>query len=141
LQHEGSSGASVLVDRTLFRAAANPKSRVSGFLQYGVGDGRVNRIGSYMAAGLAASGLFARRPDDEFGIAINSARNGSHYINSQDAMTVPVTRTETAIEATYLAQVNSWFAVQPDVQYVVHPGTTPARANATVLQIHFQLML
>jgi porin len=141
LQHEGSSGAYVLVDRTLFRAAANPKSRVSGFLQYGVGDGRVNRIGSYMAVGLAASGVFARRPDDEFGIAINSARNGSHYINSQDAMTVPVTRTETAIEATYLAQVNSWFAVQPDIQYVVHPGTTPARANATVLQIHFQLML
>ncbi len=141
VRHEGSSGAYVLVDRTLFRAAANPGSRVSGFLQYGIGDGRVNRIGSYMAAGLVTSGLFSNRPDDEFGIAINSARNGSRYMNSQVAMMVPVTRAETAIEATYLAQVNSWLAVQPDIQYVVHPGTTAARANATVLQIHFQLML
>jgi porin len=141
LQHEGSGGTYVLIDRTLFRAAANPKARLSGFLQYGVGDGRVNQFGSYAAAGLNASGFIASRPDDDFGIALTSARNGSHYIDFLNTMAVPVTRAETTIEATYLLQVNSRFSVQPDIQYVVHPGTNPTRANATVLQVHFQLML
>jgi porin len=141
LQHEGSSGAYVLIDQTLFRSPANPKARLSGFLQYGVGDGRINQFESYAAAGLTASGFMTSRPDDTFGIALTSARNGSHYIDSLDIQTIPTTSTETSIEATYLLQVNPRLAIQPDIQYVIHPGTSPTRANATVLQVHFQWML
>jgi porin len=140
-KHDGSSGAYVLLDLTLLRSAANRKARLSGFLQSGVGDGRVDRFRSFAAAGLRASGFIAGRPDDMFGVAITSARNGSHYIDTQKAMAVPVTRAETSIEATYLLQATPTFAVQPDVQYVIHPGTSPTRANGTVLQVHFQLML
>lgn len=141
LQHEGSSGAYVLIDQTLFRSPANPKARLSGFLQYGVGDGRINQFESYAAAGLTASGFMTSRPDDTFGIALTSARNGSHYIDSLDMQTIPTTSAETSIEATYLLQVNPRLAIQPDIQYVIHPGTSATRANATVLQVHFQWML
>jgi porin len=76
-----------------------------------------------------------------FVYALTSAWNGSHYLDSLERMTVPVTRTETSIEATYLLQVNSTFSVQPDIQYVVDPGTSSTRRNATVFQVHFQLIL
>lgn len=141
VKHDGSGGAYVLLDRTLLRSAASPRTRLSGFLQSGVGDGRVDRFRSFAATGLRASGLIAGRPDDMFGIAISFARNGSHYIDTLKEMAVPVTRAETSIEATYLLQATPNFAVQPDIQYVIHPGTSPARANGTVLQVHFQLML
>lgn len=141
LQHEGSSGAYVLIDRTLFRSPANPKARLSGFLQYGVGDGRINQFDSFVAAGLTASGFMTSRPDDTFGIALTSARNGSHYIDSLNMQAIPTTTAETSIEATYLLQVNPRLAIQPDIQYVIHPGTNPTRANATVVQVHFQWML
>lgn len=141
LQHEGSGGAYVLVDRTLFRPSTNPKARLSGFLQYGIGDGRINQFDSYTAAGLTASGFIAHRPDDTFGVALTSARNGSHYIDALNTLAIPTTRAETSIEATYLLQVNPMLVIQPDIQYVVHPGTSPTRANATVIQVHFQWML
>ncbi|MFC4762908.1 carbohydrate porin [Dyella koreensis] len=141
LQHEGSSGAYVLIDRTLFRSSTDPKARLSGFLQYGIGDGRINQFGSYAAAGLTASGFLISRPDDTFGIAFTSARNGSHYIDSLNTQAIPTTHAETSIEATYLLQVNPRLAIQPDIQYVIHPGTSSTRANATVLQVHFQWIL
>lgn len=139
--HKGSQGAYALVDQQLFQSIVNPSKRIAGFLQYGVGDGRVNRFASYLSAGVVSAGLIDHRPDDEIGVAINHARNGSHYVGSQNAMALPVTAAESAIEVTYLVQVNSWLAIQPDIQYVIHPGTTPTRANATVLQVHLQLML
>lgn len=141
LQHEGSSGAYALVDRTIWKSTANPAAHLSAFLQYGIGDRRVEQVGSYAAAGLTALGFLSSRPADEFGLAVASARNGSHYIDAQKTMQLPVTRAETSIEATYFMQLSSKFSVQPDIQYVIHPGTSPARANATVLQVHFQVTL
>lgn len=46
---------------------------------------------------------------------------------------------EVAAELTYRASVSSVFSLQPDVQYVVHPGTDPEVANALVfgLRLHF----
>jgi len=53
---------------------------------------------------------------------------------------VPVSGSETAIELTYLAQVTSWLAIQPDAQYVIHSDTDPHVANATVVQLRFAIM-
>jgi len=46
---------------------------------------------------------------------------------------------ETAIELTYLLQVNSWLAIQPDLQYVVTPNTTPTIRNAWAFQVRFEM--
>ena len=139
--HKGSSGAYALIDSTLYRTKVKPGGRISGFIQYGIGDGRVNRFSSYLSAGLAASGLITNRSDDQLGFAVTTAQNGPHYLNSMHSSSIPVARKETSMEATYLLQVNSKFSVQPDIQYVIDPGTDPARRAATVLQVHFQLKL
>ena len=54
-----------------------------------------------------------------------AARNGSHYERTQTAAGGPAAG-ETSVELTYLAQLGSWLTVQPDVQYVIHPGGTRA---------------
>jgi porin len=60
-------------------------------------------------------------------------------MQSQLQQGIPVNRAETAIEATYLAQINDWLAIQPDIQYVVRPNTDPTVKDALVLQLRMEL--
>jgi porin len=139
VSRDGSSGAYVLLDRRLFPASDEAKRQVSGFVQMGIGDRRVNRFGSYVGAGFVARHLLPDRPDDALGVAVARAYNGSHYVAAQRQLGLPVTRSETTIELTYRRQINPSFAVQPDIQYVIHPNTDPTIENATVLQLRFEL--
>jgi porin len=139
IQHRGSSGFYAVADRVLYRSTEGPRTRVNGFIEAGLGDEHVNRFGSYIGTGLTAAGLLAGRPNDEAGIGVAYARNGSHFMASQRGVNAPLTAAETAIELTYLAQLNTWLAVQPDLQYVIHPNTTTAISNAWALQMRFEL--
>jgi porin len=138
VQHRGSSGGYLLVDRLLTRSSTPSGPRVAAFLQLGAGDARVNRFGSYVGAGLVASGLFPG-PPNEVGIAVASARNGSHYIEQQEQLGTPAQRSETAVELSYLAQISKLVAVQPDLQYIVHPNTDPAIRNALAFLLRFEV--
>lgn len=102
------------------------------FAQLGLGDGRVNQIGGYLGGGLTLTAPFPSRAQDALGLAVAAARNGSHYERAQAAAGAAAAG-ETTVELTYLAQLGSWLTVQPDVQYVVHPGGTGAARNAVVV--------
>ncbi len=138
-RHQGEGGAYLVGEHLLFQSENDPKQRVSGFIQLGVADQVVGRFGSYIGAGLAASGLIPRRPDDQLGIAMAMARNGFGYIEGQQQMGLPVNAAETAIELSYLAQIASWVSVEPDIQYVIHPNTDPRITNALVGQIRLEI--
>lgn len=90
---------------------ADHKHQIGAFLQLGISEQQVNRFGSYAGAGITAGGLIAGRPNDEIGFGVASARNGFSYMRSQRRMGLPVNRAETAIEATYLAQINDSLAI------------------------------
>jgi porin len=139
VRHRGSSGFYALVDRVLFKDPGHPEKRLAGFLQAGYGDSRVDRFGSYLGAGLTAVGVIAGRDTDELGLAFAHARNGSHYMSSQSMQGLPVTSAEKTIEITYLMQLTKWLAVQPDLQYVIHPNTDPTIANALAFQLRFEI--
>ena len=103
-------------------------------------DGRVGRFGSYVGAGLTAKGLMPGRPDDEIGLALARAANGAHYRALQESLPgLRPTSAETTLEATYLAQVSPWLAVQPDLQWVIDPGTRSG--EALVLQLEAEVAL
>jgi porin len=138
-KHHGEGGAYLLVDHLLFQSVGDPNRRLAGFVQLGVAEDVVDRIGTYVGAGLVASGVFPGRPDDQLGIAVAMARNGSGYISAQRQAGLPVSPAETSIELSYLAQVASWLAVQPDIQYVISPDTDPRLQNATVAQLRFEV--
>ena len=50
-----------------------------------------------------------------------------------------MTGTETAVELTYLLQIGKHWTLQPDLQYVMRPGTDPARKNALAVALRFEL--
>jgi porin len=139
VRHHGSSGFYALVDRVLFKEPGHPEKRIAGFVQGGYGDNRVDRFGSYIGAGLTAVGIIPKRDTDELGVAFAYARNGSHYMSSQRMQGLPVTNAEKTIEITYLMQLTKWLAVQPDLQYVIHPNADPTIANALAFQLRFEI--
>jgi porin len=130
-KHHGEAGAYLLIDRLLLQPSEDPKQRLTGFVQLGVADQAVDRTGTYIGAGLVATGFLPDRPNDEAGLAMAMARNGSAYIAGQMQAGLPVSAAETSIELSYLAQLEAWLALQPDVQYVIHPNTNPQLRDAT----------
>jgi porin len=139
VRHRGSAGAYVLADELVHRSAAQPRRQINVFAQLGFGDSRVNRFGFYAGGGLVFSGLFAALENDELGLAVALARNGAHFIELQRQDAVPVTGTETTVELTYLVQIGKHLALQPDLQYVMRPGTDPTRKDALAVALRFEI--
>jgi porin len=141
MQEHGSSGFYAIGEKVVHRDPQNSAREVKVFLQLGVGDQDAFRFARYVGSGVTFAGYIPNRAADEFGIAFASARNGSPYIDSERRQGRNAEPAETAIELTYLAPVRSWLSLQPSLQYVVNPGTDPARGNATVALLRFEITL
>jgi porin len=137
--NRGSSGAYILADQTLYADSQRPARRLTLFGQFGIGDARVNHFARYTGAGIVMSGLLKARENDELGIAIAAAHNSAHFAAQQSAAGTRVVRMESTRECTYLMPLTSRLAIQPDLQYVLHPNTDRARKNAFVAMLRFEL--
>jgi porin len=137
VRQHGATGYYAVADRTVARDAHDSRHSLSLFAQFGAGDPAVARFGRYVGAGAVLAGPFGQRRQDELGLAIAVARNGRPYRQQQAPR--PTTATERSIELSYLAQATDWFAVQPDLQYVIHPDTDPTVRNALVFTLRFEL--
>ena len=108
---------------------------MSGFFRAGVADTDLNQIGTYLGTGLVYTGLFRFGEPDQLGLAVGHARNGSVFIDSESLQGRSHEKAETAIELAYSALLTDWLTVQPDVQYIINPGTDPNLDNALVLSV------
>jgi porin len=128
----GSYGAYLLAERVVRRGPGGGQA-LTLFGRVGVARGQVNRFAGYLGGGAVYAGPFSRRPDDEVGLALAAALNSTAYRDGTAAQGPRPDAAETAVELTYRAQVRSWLALQPDIQYVVNPGTVRGRPNAWML--------
>jgi porin len=106
-----------------------------------------NPIDFYAAAGLHCKGVLPTRENDVLGIGCNYARVSSSLRELQkDANRIaaaggtpnevtsgPVPDCELGLEITYQANLSPWWTVQPDFQYVFHPGGSAALGDAIVV--------
>lgn len=111
------------------------------FLQVGYADPRVNRFSQYFGGGLVYNGLFPGRDRDETGFGFAIARNGKDYKDAQRAAGLPVNNEEVALELTHALVLTRSFILQPDIQYIINPGTDPAIRNAFVIGARLELSL
>ena len=137
--HDFNHGLYLIAEKTLF-AEGNDGQGLGAFVQFGFADPHRNQIGRYWGAGLRYTGPIPERDHDVAGLAVASARNGEHFVRfMREEEMSPVEHAETAIEATYMAQVLPWLEVQPDLQYVVHPGTNSNLDNALVAGVRMEI--
>jgi porin len=126
----GSHGLYLIFSQTVLTDSDDPERRLVVFARLGAANPRVNRFALYTGAGLVFDAPFAGRNRDAAGVALAAVQNGDDDMRSLSAAGRRPTRTEWDIELTYQAQVSGWLSLHPDVQYVIHPNTDPAVANA-----------
>jgi porin len=112
---------------------------LDAFINFGIGDSRVNEVDRSMNAGLTWTGLFDARPKDKLGFGVGIARAGDPFQQAQLAQGNTVYAYETSFELTYRAVLTDWLTVQPDIQYIVHPGFDGSVKNDLVFGLHFEM--
>ena len=132
IRHRGSGGVYLVAEHTIHHLDGHPARRVTLFAQLGRGDPRVSRYAAYTGGGIVVAGPWAARAGDQAALGVAAAHNGNEYLQAQRRDGLRAERSEVTIELTYRLLVAPWLFVQPDLQYVINPGTDPTRANALV---------
>jgi porin len=88
-------------------------------------------------AGIVRSAVF--HETDQLGFAIGVATLGDPYRQALAAAGESSDSREENFELTYRIAINDWLTLQPDVQYVPHPGMNPEVRNAWLVGLRFEL--
>ncbi len=117
-----------LIAERPWRLGRGPFALLESFLQLGRAGGGRQRIEEYAGAGVVLLTRANRERARTVGLAIAHARNGDGFLRANPE----VRSAETVIELTGRIPVGENLHVQPDLQWVLHPGALPAR-NAVLV--------
>lgn len=109
----------------------------------------INPVDLYVAGGLIYQGILPSRGQDLLGVAVAYVDISDRLRGLQnDANTIvelggtpktltygPLPDYEMALEVTYKVVLASWWSIQPDFQYIFHPGGSTALKDAVVLGV------
>ena len=128
-QLRGNSGVFGILDQTLYRETGKDDEGLSAFVRAGYSPTSSSLIDMYIDGGLAYKGLFESREDDTLGLSVGYARisrNARRADRNQifySGTAMPGRSSEAVYEVTYQVAVVPGVTVQPDFQYIVHPGS------------------
>lgn len=149
-EHSGNYGAYLLVDQMLYREQGkdDPSQQgLAGFFRVlGAPEDR-NLFSFEIDGGVVYKGLIPTRDWDTIGFGASyleiseDISRGQELVN--DTLTgfgLPplfesVSDYELVFEVSYRAQLTAWWTLQPDIQWVIHPGGSDAIEDAVVFNV------
>jgi porin len=127
LNHKGNWGIYGVADQTVMRRG---DMALSLFVRGGLSPSDRNLLSYYIDGGAGIKGLFAGRPDDTLTFGVAYAKISRDAANADiDAGNAVVRSEEVVFELSYAAQLAPWWTLQPDLQYILHPGGNVANPN------------
>lgn len=132
-----SEGAYIIGETQLYEEAKD--QGLMAFARFGFANGEVNQFNYAWSAGLVYTGLIPTRDEGQLGFGITGAHNSSEYKQAAITAGTPADSAETTFELTYSDNLTPWLAVQPDVQYIINPGTDKSLDNALVVATRFTI--
>ncbi len=127
--HSGDYGVYGVIDQMLWRLPGDdPKKGVGAFARASLSPSDRNLIDLYAEAGVNFMGLWDKRPDDKFGLAASFSQLSPSLrkLDLEKAFfaktALPLRDYELVVELTYQAQIVAGWTIQPDFQYIFHPG-------------------
>ena len=135
--HKGNYSIYGVADQMIMRSSRDPNRNLSVFARaMGTPQSDRNLIDFSVNAGFNLTDPLPYRADDTFGIGVGYAHVSSSVVglaadtglNNPGAF-IPQGRAETFVEMTYQMQLYPWILLQPDIQYLVHPGGGVANPN------------
>jgi porin len=127
-QHRGNLAAYAVVDQELWRVPGQESRNLNGFFRLSASPSDRNPVDLYADGGLTFNGPLAARPDDIIGLGVAWGRispSAQSYDRDLIALTgqgMPVRDYELALELTYQWKIATNWMIQPDLQFILHPG-------------------
>ncbi len=134
-------GVYAVAEKGLFHEARHHDQGLWTSVRFDLANERLNRFDHYIGAGLEYRGFLPGHDNDALGFAIARAHNGNYFTRWQHRSGHLADQAETALELTWRIQLSSELSLTPDLQFIIHPGTDPAVADALVAGIRFSLGL
>ncbi|MGI4746654.1 MAG: carbohydrate porin [Janthinobacterium lividum] len=128
LLHRRDWGIYAVMDQLLWQHGNGADKGIGLFGRIVGTRGDRNLVSLYVEGGLSWKGVLPSRPDDSLGMAVGYTQisGRARQLDRDTAFfsgeAYPVRDAETVIELTYQAPVTPWLSLQPDAQYVIHPG-------------------
>jgi porin len=107
--------------------------RLEAFARLGLADPRTQQVSAHFTAGAVLTQPFLGAPGEAVGLAIAVAENSADFRHAERLNGSPVRQREANLELTYRVTPTPWLRLQPDVQYVIHPGAIGERRNALIV--------
>jgi porin len=129
MRHFGDYGIYGIVDQMIWRLPGDdPKKGIGAFARVSASPSDRNVANFYAEGGVNFIGLWNRRPDDTFGLAVAYSpispslraldADASFFTNTA----LPIRDYEMALELTYQVALVPGWNLQPDFQYIFHPN-------------------
>lgn len=106
---------------------------LSSFARIGFSPNQTSVVGFYSDMGLVYTGLLPTRDADKFGLAFSYAQVGTQQLQNAAIFGPSGASFEGVAELSYSIRVAPAIAIQPDIQYILHPGGTQQYGNALVV--------
>jgi porin len=133
----GDPGVYLAVDQMLYRAA--PERGLTPFLVLIFQPKNRNLFPFFTNGGVTYQGLFPHRPKDTASFGFAYAKYSPDLARKEKRAGKEPQGAETILEWNYAFQLNPWFVVRPDLQYIIHPKGRRSTPNALVLGVEIGL--
>ena len=133
LDRSGDWGIYGIADQMVWRQPGNDDRSLNAFIRVGGVPSDRNLVSWYVDGGLGLKAPFADRPDDvlTLGFAYGQISDAAARADRAAGPPTPVRDHEAVIELSYSASIAPGWTVQPDLQYVIHPGGNVANPIGT----------
>jgi porin len=134
-QHRGDFAPYAVLDQMLVPFDPKGEKGIAAFGRLQVTQADRNTVDFYADGGINISGFWSAWPDDSISVGagyarISSAARGFDQDTASFGMPTAVRNYEAVLEATYLHQIARGWTVQPDIQYIMHPGGGASDPNS-----------
>lgn len=133
-----SYGVYAMMERALNEAEVRS---ATGFLRVGVSNGETSEFAGAWQGGVLVERVLNSRPDSVFSFGIAQAFLSDDYRVDQRASGIDSAAHETQFEITYSDALCPHLTIQPDLQYIVHPGGDRDVDDAVVAGLRITLTL
>lgn len=125
----GADGLYIVMNHTIWKPRFDNDTErgLRMFLEYAHSNKNVAPVYQHFGGGLVWKGIAATRPDDEIGICTQYGK-----ISPKPGL---LWNHEQTVESFYKIVLGSWINIQPDAQYIVHPGGQYSNALVGTLQL------
>jgi porin len=119
---KGDPGFYFLFDQMIYRKGPpSAKRGLTPFISLFFQPNDRNLFPFFTDGGVVYKGPFESRPKDAAAIGFAYGHYSTDLGVSQRRLGLPVQKGETILELNYWFQLNRWFYVMPDLQYIIHP--------------------